>query len=138
MERIYFRLLLLSLLAFPAWIPAIAMPATILSQEEIGKAVAVRDVTVKNGAVSGEIVNQSSRPIRDVQLLIRYSWRWKNEFKPGTDDLSRAYYHTIDREIPPGGRASFVFMPTSPLPSRPEGFYEVSVAVAGFTEIIVP
>src|SRR4051794_164674 len=43
------------------------------------QSITIRNLSVKDGEVSGEIVNSSSRLIRDVQLLIRYTWLWKNE-----------------------------------------------------------
>ena len=33
--------------------------------------------------LTGEIVNRTPHLIRDVELLVQYHWRWKNEFKPG-------------------------------------------------------
>lgn len=116
--------------------PRRAGSATLLPQETVQKMILVRNVTVKDGAVSGELVNQSSRPLRDVQLQIRYSWRWNNELKPGNDDFGTTVYHTVNEEIPPGKSAQFNYKPSSPLPSRPDGYFETTVSVAGFTEVI--
>jgi len=116
--------------------PVVSHSATLLMADQAGQVVVVRNVAVKDGAVSGELVNKSARTLRDVQLLIRYSWRWKNEFKPGSDEFGTAVYHTVEKEIPPGGTASFSYRPASPLPSRPDGHYETTVSVAGFAEII--
>lgn len=104
--------------------------------EKAAQVISVRNVKVQDGVVSGELANTSKRPLRDVQLLIRYSWRWENEFKPGSDEFGTAVYYTVEKEIPPGGRASFTYKPASPLPSRPDGYFETAVSVAGFTEII--
>jgi len=110
--------------------------ATLASQEEAAKVVSVRNVAVKGETVSGEIANHSPRPVRDVQLLIRYTWTWKNEMRPGEDQLSDAVYYTVEGEIPPGAARPFTFNRPAPLPSRPDGQFEVSVSVAGFTEVI--
>jgi hypothetical protein len=98
--------------------------------------LAVSDLQVKDGEISGVLVNRSSRSVREVQLLIRHTWLWKNEFRPQEDSLSRAVYTTVEREIPGGGSAPFNYKPSDPLPSRPDGYFETSVSVAGFTEII--
>jgi hypothetical protein len=109
--------------------------ATLLSREKASEVVSLRGVEVKGGEVSGELVNQSQRLVRDVQLLIRYTWLWKNEFRPGQDDPGTAVYYTVERSIPPGQSVRFTYKPSSPLPSRPDGTYETTVSVAGFTEV---
>ncbi len=113
-----------------------AIPATLLSVEKAAEIVTVRNVTIKDGAVSGELVNNSRRPLRDVQLLIRYAWQWKNEFRPKDDSPGDAVFYTVEKEIAPGGAVSFTYKPSSPLSSRPDGQFETTVSVAGFTEII--
>jgi hypothetical protein len=118
--------------------PYAALPATLVSQEQASSVVSVRNVAVKDGAVSGEIVNNSSRTIRDVQLLIRYTWLWKNEMRPGQDELSDAVYYTVESDVPPRGTKPFTYKRPTPLPARADGHYEVSVSVAGFTEVIPP
>ncbi len=113
-----------------------AISATLLSADDVAQVVDVRNVTVKEGMVSGELVNKSSRPLRDVQLLIRYTWLWNNEFRPGKDDPGMAVYYTVEQEISPGRTVSFTYKPSFPLPSRPDGHFETTVSVAGFTEIV--
>lgn len=137
MKLLYSVLVLSSLLSMKMWIqPGIARAATLLSAARAAQVLVVRNVTVKEGTVSGELVNQSSRPMRDVQLLIRYSWRWKNELQPGNDDFGTAAYHTVEKEAPPGRIVPFTYRPASPLASRPDGYFEITVSVAGFTEVI--
>lgn len=100
------------------------------------QAITVRNVSVKDGAVSGEIVNSSPRTIRDVQLLIRYTWLWNNERHPGEDSRGDAVYQTVEGEIPAGGSKPFTYRPSSSKGSEGAGRYEVSVKVAGYTELI--
>jgi hypothetical protein len=114
---------------------AAAAPATLVAPEKAAQVMTLRNVTVKNGEVSGEVVNNSKNPIRDVELQILYSWRWKNEFNPGKDDPGRADYYTIAKEIPPGQAVSFTYKPSPPLPARTDGNFETAVSVAGYTEI---
>ena len=103
--------------------------------ERTTEVVAVRNLSVKDGVVSGDLANQSPRPVRDVELLIRYVWHWKNEFRPGKESPGMAVYHTVEGEIPPGESRRFVYTPPSPLPSRLDGTFETIVAVAGFSEV---
>lgn len=135
MKILYSVLVVCGLLSV-AMKPEIARSATLLSADKATQVVVLRNVTVKNGAVSGEVVNQSSRPLRDVQLLIRYSWRWKNEFKPGSDDPGISVDYTVEKEIPPGGTIPFTYKPASILPSRADGYFETTVSVSAFTEVI--
>ena len=88
-----------------------------------------------DGEISGEVVNTSKQTVRDVELQILYSWRWKDEFHPGTDDQGRAVYLTIDREIPPGQSAPFNYKPSPPVPIRKDGYFDIVVKVVGFTRV---
>lgn len=106
------------------------------AREDITRAVTVEQVAVVNGTVSGEVHNQSSHILRDVQLFIRYTWLWDNETKPGAADPGTSAYYTLPTEIPAGGRLPFTYKPPAPLPKVPGGRFETSVTIAGFTEVI--
>jgi hypothetical protein len=110
--------------------------ATVLGGDESSRVVAIRNLAVKEGTVTGDLVNTSPRTLRDVQLLIRHTWLWKNEMHPGEDSASDAVYYTVEGDIPAGGTKPFTYRPASPLPSRPDGSYETSVSVAGYSELI--
>jgi hypothetical protein len=113
-----------------------ALAATLISQDQASQAVSIRNLSVKDGVVSGELVNNSPRTLRDVQLLVRFTWLWNNEMHPGADSPGDAVYYTVEGDIPPGGSKPFTYRPASPLPSRPDGHFEVAVSIAGFAEII--
>ena len=131
------RFILFALLSLVVYLwPQPAAPQDILPGDRAAQMVAVGNVRVEDGAISGELVNRSSRPLRDIQLLIRYTWHWKNEFRPGKDDPGMAVYYTVDQEIAPGGAESFHYKPAQPLPSRPDGYLETTVTIAGFSEIV--
>ena len=98
--------------------------------------VAVADLQINSGEISGILLNRTSRALSEVQLLVRYTWHWKNEFRPQEDTLSRAVYYTVEKGIPARGRVAFHYKPSEPLPLRPDGNFEVSVSIAGFTEIV--
>lgn len=116
----------------------LASADTFLTAPEASQIVAVRDVTVHDDVVSGEVVNMSPRPIRDVQLLIRQIWHWKNEFRPGNNDPGIAEYYTAREIILPGKNVPFTYKLTSLMPSQSDGQFESVVTVAGFTQIYQP
>lgn len=96
----------------------------------------LKNVKIGNdGEISGEVVNTSKQTVRDVELQILYSWRWKDEFHPGKDDPGRAVYVTIDREIAPGQSTPFNYKPSPPLPVRKDGYFDIGVKVVGFTRV---
>ncbi|HTC23379.1 MAG TPA: hypothetical protein VK688_03400, partial [Gemmatimonadales bacterium] len=83
----------------------------------------------------GVVANLSPNPVRDVELLIRYDWLWRNEFRPGDDSPSRAVYYTVPGEIPPGGQARFIYRVDPPLPVRSDGQFRASVENVGLVKV---
>lgn len=105
------------------------------SKEEIARIVTIENVAVQDGTVSGEARNHSANTLRDVQLFIRHTWLWDNEFHPGSEDPGTSSIYTLPKEIPPQGRLAF----TSPPPQLPKlsgGHFVTSVFITGFTEVI--
>jgi len=116
--------------------PNLAISQTVLSKDQSSRVLVLNNVSAQDGVVSGELRNNSSNLVRDVQLLIRYEWLWKNEFHPGKDDPGSSVYYNVPGEIPPGGTARFQYTPNPPLPKRTDGSFQISASVAGFTEVI--
>jgi hypothetical protein len=116
-------------------VTATANDTMVIAGNEVGRFVTLRNVSIKNGEVSGDVVNNSSDILRDVVLDIRYSWRWADEFHPGKDDPGRTVYYTAAKEIPPGGSARFEYKPSPPLPERRDGSFVIDVKVAGFERV---
>lgn len=133
------RMILVSLLLggiLALW-PKPSFSQSVASQEQAGSVLAIDKVMVQDGTVAGEIRNKSKNTVRDVQLFIRYTWLWANEFRPEKDNPSEAFYQTVAGEIAPGGSLPFKFTPSSPLPKRSGGkFAQPTVSVAGFTQVI--
>lgn len=134
-----FRWLFLGAAGF-LWLALQPMPLysqeQILSDEETGKIVAIGELKVEDDEVAGVLVNNSDRPLKDVQLRIRDTWYWEKEFRPGENPPGEAAYYTVEKEIPPKGKLPFVYKRKEPLPSRPDGRFETDVKVSGFTEVI--
>jgi hypothetical protein len=112
------------------------MAETLASGEEASATVAVHNVQVgPGGRVSGVLENASPRLLRDVRLLVRHTWLWSKERAPQRDNPGRAVYYVVPDDIPPDGSVSFTYQPDPPLPTRPDGHFETSVEVVGFTEV---
>ena len=57
---------------------------TLLTQQQAGSVLGIEKVAAEpDGTVTGEIRNNSKNTVRDVQLFIRHTFLWKNEFHPG-------------------------------------------------------
>jgi hypothetical protein len=107
----------------------------VVPSERMTDSVALRDVTVNGGVVSGILTNTSGKALHDVQLLVRSDWLWRNEFRPGEDSPGRSVYYTVPGEIPPGGQTKFTYSADPPLPERSDGHFNTSVRVVGFVEV---
>ena len=123
-----------SLLSFAA-LPTVARSATPEVAESADNVVSLRNVTTGLNGVSGEVVNNSRTGVRDINLEILYSWRWNNERHPGSNPPGNAFYKMLEPEIAPGQSAHFDFQPPTPMPTRSDGFYDVSVRVVGYSQV---
>ena len=109
----------------------------VASEDQARSVVTVENLSNQGDTVSGAIRNKSPNTVRDVQLFIRYTFLWKNEFHPGKDSPSAVFFPTVSGDIPPGGSLPFNFTPSPPLPNRSDGRFErPSVAIGGFTQVI--
>jgi len=97
--------------------------------------VGIDDFRTDGGTVSGTLVNKSSKLLRDVRLLIRYSWLWSNEKSPGRNNPGFVEFYTVPGEVPMGGSLAFTHTPRRPLPQRTDGSFDISAQVVGFTEV---
>jgi hypothetical protein len=122
----------LALSAYPA---RAVPPDTLASTEEAAATVVARNLDVRGGVVSGVLVNNSRRLLRDVRLLVRHTWLWKDERAPRRDNPGRSEYYTVAGDLPAGGTLPFRYQPAPPLPARADGHFETSVEVVGFTEV---
>ena len=107
---------------------------TTLAPEEAAQVVLVQDVRTDAGAVSGTIANNSSRPVRDVQLLVRQSWLWNDERHPGSDPPGRTLTYVVNEPVAAHATRTFRYE-LPPLPQRDDGHFDTRVVVGGFTEV---
>ena len=104
-------------------------------KETADQVLTLEKIAIRDGEVSGELVNRSPLGVYGVELQVLYSWRWNNDFHPGRDDPGRAEYFKIDREISPGQRVPFVHQPSPPLPVRKDGTFDITIKVISFSKI---
>ena len=109
--------------------------AVVIEGNEVDRIATLRNVSITKGEISGEVVNNLRDTLRDVVLEIKYSWRWRNEFHPGTDDPGRTVYYNLVKEIAPGGSARFDYKPSPPLTERGDGAFVIDVKIAGFERV---
>lgn len=115
---------------------ASASAQMVISAKQAGESIEIRNLKYDVGVISGEIVNHSRYEVRNVELLIRNIWQWKNEFQPGSDDLGTASYYTVEGMIPAGATAPFTYRVRATPTVRTDGQHETVVSVVGFSEII--
>jgi len=101
---------------------------------EAAQAVVINDLTVGPDSVSGTVVNKTSATLREVQVLLRQVWQWKDERHPGTDSPGRTTPFTLAVNVAPNASAPFTFQPPR-LPPRSDGRYVTTMDVTGFTEV---
>lgn len=96
------------------------------------QSIAVEAVRADDSGVEGRVVNRNDEPVTDVRLLVRDSFRWRNEFAPGRDDPGTAEEVVVSGPIAPGASAPFRLDRSRP--DRRDGRFETAVEVLGFVE----
>ena len=94
--------------------------------------VRVRDVQITDHEIRGTLVNLSNDELRDLRLRVADMFLWRNERRPGIDDVSRAEEFVVRGPIPPRGGIAFT-APRNPPPSRSDGDYRTTVEVTAAT-----
>ena len=123
---------LLGILSLP--LSGAAAMAVLVAPSETVQTVVINDLTVRDGSVSGIVVNKSSATVRGVELLLRQTWLWNNERHPGTDSPGRTLPFTFAGDVAPNASAPFTFQ-TPPLAPRSDGRFVTTMDVTGFTEV---
>src|ERR1700754_2716661 len=103
MTKFFYSLVIAALAMMSSAGVTTANGAVVIEGNEVDRIATLRNVSITKGEISGEVVNNLSDSLRDVVLEIKYSWRWTNEFHPGTDDPGKTVYYNLVQEIAPGG-----------------------------------
>ena len=128
------RLMLLSGM-FSLAMVQFALPQNVVTSTDVGRAIVLEDLVLKTSEVLGTVHNRSPDDLRDLQLLIRYTWLWQDETKPGENDPSASAIYRLDQELKPGQREKFIFKPTPPLPSMSGGQFAITVSIFAYTAV---
>jgi len=121
-----------------AMLPSAIQAQMVRTEADAARILAIEKLAARDGVVSGEVRNKSAHAVRDVQLLIRYTWLWDDERHPGKVDPGTSTYYTLKETIDPGGKIQFVYKPSPPLPKIANGRFETTATIAAFSEIIPP
>lgn len=115
---------------------ALADDAKIVTRNGATAPIEVLDVkSAADGSVTGTLHNTSSAVIKDVKLLVKYTWYWKDERHPGDDNPGRSAYVAVPGEIAAGASAPFHYAPDPPPPKRTDGTFKTTVGVQEFAQI---
>jgi hypothetical protein len=123
---------LLGILSLP--LHAATATTAVVPSSEAAQTIVINDLTVREGSVSGTIVNKSSATVRGVELLLRQTWLWNDERHPGTDSPGRTLPFTLAGDVAPNASAPFTFQ-IPPLAQRSDGRFVTTMDVTGFTKV---
>ena len=124
---------LLSTFILPVQGPAAT--GIVVPSSEASQKIVIQSVLIKDGSViSGTIINNSDKPVRDVGLRVRQEWLWNDELHPGPDSPGRTVPFTLHQEIAPHATAAFTIQ-IPPLAPRSDGRFVTTLEITGFTEV---
>lgn len=84
------------------------------------------------GALRLRVTNHGAVAVRDVRLLIRHGFLWKDEFNPGETSPARAEVGALEGTIEPGESRVVEHRPDPPLPERTDGAFESRAELLGY------
>jgi hypothetical protein len=84
------------------------------------------------GALRLRLTNHGDVPVRDVRVLIRHGFLWKDEYDPGETSPARAEVRAVEGTIGPGESRVIEHRPDPPLPARADGTFESRAELLGY------
>jgi hypothetical protein len=119
--------------ALCAGAPARALDAA----ADVDARVALGEIRVEGDAIEGRLTNRGPHELRDVRVLLTYTYHWPDEVHPGDESPGHAWVHVVPGPLIPGASETFRFAPSGGLPTGP-GRFEPGGQVLGFTEVGAP
>ena len=110
-------------------------PERVIEPGSAEDSVSITNVRASDTLVAGTLVNNSTRQVDEVHLLVNHMFLWKNERNPGKNNPGRTDYYRVVKPIPPGAALSFEYKPSPPLPKRSDGKYVTTIEVTSFSEV---
>ena len=117
--------------------PLRAIGQIVVPTEDVQKILAIRDVTVTENRLLGEITNNSPLRIRDISLMVQHIVRAKDGLNPKQESPLDAFLLPLDRELLPGETVTFSSTVSIPEEAQRDGTVVTDVSVAAFT-LVVP
>jgi len=117
--------------------PVTAMAQIAVPTEQVEKILVIRDVTVTENRLLGEITNNSPLKVRDVSLMVQHIRRSKDGLNPKVESPLNAFLLTLNRDLLPGETATFSSGVLLPENAQRDGDVVTDVSVAAFT-LVVP
>ena len=117
--------------------PVTAMAQIAVPTEQVEKILVIRDVTVTENRLLGEITNNSPLKVRDVSLMVQHIRRSKDGLNPKVESPLNAFLLTLNRDLLPGETATFSSAVLLPENAQRDGDVVTDVSVAAFT-LVVP
>ena len=117
-------------------------PVTVMAQiavptDQVEKILVIRDVTVTENRLLGEITNNSPLEVRDISLMVQYIRRSKDGLNPKGESPLNAFLLDLNRDLLPGETATFSSTVLLPEEAQRDGDVVTDVSVAAFT-LVVP
>jgi hypothetical protein len=117
--------------------PLTAIAQIVVPTEQVEKILVIRDVTVKENRLLGEITNNSPLKVRDISLMVQHVLRSKDGLNPKVESPLNAFLLPLNRDLFPGETATFSSAVLLPEDARRDGDLVTDVTVAAFT-LVVP
>jgi hypothetical protein len=117
--------------------PLTAIAQVVVPTEQVEKILVIRDVTVKENRLLGEITNNSPLKVRDISLMVQHVLRSKDGLNPKVESPLNAFLLPLNRDLLPGETATFSSAVLLPEDARRDGDLVTDVTVAAFT-LVVP
>ena len=139
MSRLYRNVFLMGPLLGAAFflLPVTAMAQIAVPTEQVEKILVIRDVTVTENRLLGEITNNSPLKVRDISLMVQHIRRSKDGLSPKVESPLNAFLLNLNRDLSPGETATFSSAVSLPEEAQRDGDVVTDVSVAAFT-LVVP
>jgi len=117
--------------------PFTAMAQIAVPTEQVEKILVIRDVTVTENRLLGEITNNSPLEVRDISLMVQHIRRSKDGLNPKVESPLNTFLLNLNRDLLPGETATFSSAVLLPEEAQRDGDVVTDVSVAAFT-LVVP
>lgn len=93
----------------------------VVSPATLEQTIAVRQLHWDGERLRGELVNEGEHELRNIELLLRYSWVWHDVRAEHDESPGWAEFRQVQQTIPPGGRIDLAFEPRQAPPTSKDG-----------------